>query len=276
MTHSEFNWKDSQGLSIYAQEWKPEGPARGAVALVHGLGEHSSRYAHVAGALNREGFGLVSFDLPGHGRSGGTRGHASFDGILIEIDHLLEETARRYPGIPRFLYGHSLGGGLVLYYTLKRQPAVQGVIATSPGLIPGTKVPASTMLLAKVMSRVMPSYTLPNGLDVGNLSRDPSIAEAYKKDPLVHDRISARLGLDLLTKGEWTIANANTLAVPLLLVQGDKDHLVSPEATCRFAEAAPKDKITYKVWEGFYHETHNEPEKTQVIQYMIDWICRHT
>ena len=271
MASTDFSWQNSSGLKIFARDW-PRAEPRGVVALVHGLGEHLGRYQHVAEALNAAGYALVAFDLPGHGQSGGTRGHFAFKDVLRDIDCLLEEAARRYPGKPQFLYGHSLGGSLALYYTLKRQPAIQGVISTSPGLAPGTPVSAPKMFVAKIMARIAPAFTIPNGLDTGNLSRDPNIARIYGSDPLVHARISARLGLDLINQGQWVLDNAKSFPLPLLLVQGSSDTLVSSKATQKFAETAPRDKVTYKVWEGFYHETHNEPEKLQVLKYMIDWL----
>lgn len=276
MGHIEFSWQTARGLNIYAQSWIPEGEIRGVVALVHGLGEHSGRYAHVAAALNQAGYALTGFDLPGHGKSGGTRGHTSFEETLFEIDHLLEDAGRRFPNRPRFLYGHSMGGSLTLYYLLRRKPDLCGAVVTSPGLGVGQPVPSMKIFLAKVMARLFPAFTMENGLDLNNLSRDEAVVTTYRQDPLVHPRISARLGLDLLTLGAWIQANAVELETPLLLIQGGGDHIVSPQATEAFAQAAPASKITYKVWENFYHELHNEPEKDQVFQFMLDWLDKHT
>lgn len=275
MGRSEFFWQNSKGMNIFAQDWKPDGAVRGAVALVHGLGEHSGRYQHAAQTLNAAGYAVTGMDLPGHGRSEGTRGHTSYAAVMDEIDCLIKAVDQRYPGKPRFLYGHSLGGALVLYYTLQRQPDLRGIIVTSPGLASGTPVPGVKLLMAKLMARLAPSFTLENGLDVNNLSHDPAIIQAYQDDPLVHSRISARLGLDLLTLGTWIQAHAAEFPLPLLLEQGSADHLVSPQATAAFAKAVPPNLLTYKVWEGFYHETHNEVEKEQVLQYMVDWLDSH-
>jgi acylglycerol lipase len=113
-----------------------------------------------------------------------------------------------------------------------------------------------------------------NGLDRSNLSRDQAVIAAYNADPLVHDRISARLGLDLITIGDWVLQNAARFPVPLLLVVGSKDTLISAPAVGKFAQAAPVDNITFKEWDGHYHETHNETQKEQVLQYMVEWLNR--
>ncbi len=272
MSSTTFEWQDAQNRKIFAQDWRPEGVPRGVVALVHGLGEHTGRYQHVAAALNAAGYGLTGLDLPGHGRSEGKRGYAGYDEILDDIDCLLKEAGQRYPGAPRFLYGHSLGGALVLYYVLKRRPDLQGVIASAPGLATGTPVSSGKLLLAKVMARLAPAFTMANGLDLNNLSHDPAVIAAYQNDPLVHDQISARLGMDLLTKGQWILDQAPTFPLPLLLTQGSADHLVSPQVNAAFAKAVPQEKITYQVWENQYHETHNEPQKQQALQFIIEWL----
>jgi len=267
-----FQWRNRNGLAIHAAAWMPEGETRAAVALVHGLGEHAGRYQHVAEAFNAAGFALVGFDLPGHGKSEGKRGCASYDEILYDIDCLLEQTSLRCPGKPVFLYGHSLGGALVIYYSLKRRPALKGVIATSPGLAPGSSVSGLTKFFAGLMARIAPEMTIHNGLDLNNLSRDPAVIAAYKEDRRVHGRLSLRLGYDLIACGAWSIENAPSFPLPLFLVQGTEDRLVSVAAADAFAKAVPQDRLTYKVWQGFYHETHNEPEKAQVLQCIIDWM----
>jgi alpha-beta hydrolase superfamily lysophospholipase len=274
MNTLEFTWQNAKSQKIFAHEWKPQSESRAVVTLIHGLGEHTGRYQYVAEILNQAGFGLIGFDIAGHGNSAGTRGHASFEEVFADVDYALEEAARRYPGKPRFLYGHSMGGSIGLYYLLKRKPTLSGAVITSPGLAAGEKVPGAKLALAKIMAKIMPSFTLDNGLDLNNLSRDPLVIRTYKEDALVHPRISAQLGLDLLTRGDWILEHAAELSTPLLIMQGTGDHIVSPAATAAFARAAPSKLVTYKTWEGLYHETHNEPEREQVLHYMTDWMAQ--
>lgn len=275
MKQQEFGWQAKTGQHIYAQNWQPELSARAVVALVHGLGEHTGRYQHVAEQFTEAGIALVGCDLPGHGRSGGIRGHTSFENVMDEIDCLLEEADNMYPGRRRFLYGHSLGGALVLMYTLKRRPNLAGTIVTSPGLGVAVRVPAWKYFLARVMARLNPSFVLANGLEQKYLSHDPAVIQAYRADPLVHDRVSASLGWDLLTQGASLIEMADQYPLPLLMMHGSEDHLTSPEATEAFAKRVRPDLLTYKVWDGLYHEVHNEFEKNQVIQTMLDWLNLH-
>jgi acylglycerol lipase len=275
----DFTRQTTDGLSLYFQGWEPESRPGAVVCLVHGLGEHSGRYAYVAAALNQAGYALLGFDLRGHGRSGGSRGHSpTRTAMLDDVDQLLVEAAARYSGRPRFLYGHSLGGGLVLCHALRccspegRDPRdVAGVIATGPTLRTAFAPPAWKQAVGKVTYNLLPAMSMPNGLDRSALSRDPQVVERYSNDPLVHDRVSARLGMDLLRDGECALARSAQFPVPLLLMHGSADRITSPEASREFAQRSD-GKCTLKVWDGLYHEIHNEPEKEQVLEYMIRWL----
>ena len=284
MQHIEFTQQAPDGVQFYFQGWGPETPPTAIVCLVHGLGEHSGRYAHVAAALNDAGYTLFGFDLRGHGRSGGPRGHTpTYETLMDDIGRLLAEATQRYPGRPQFLYGHSLGGNLVLNYALRRcsgqalrrKPELAGVIATSSAIRTATPPPSSQIALAKIMNRIRPGMQMANGLALDGLARDPEVIRAYTGDPLVHNKISVRLALEMLQAGEWALAHAGEFPLPLLLVHGTADKLTSAPASQEFA-AKVRGDCTLKLWEGFYHETHNEPEKAEVLAFMIDWLQKHT
>ncbi|MEA5079973.1 MAG: alpha/beta hydrolase [Anaerolineaceae bacterium] len=273
MQQNEFSWKTPDGLNIYAKEWKPEGQVKASIALVHGLGEHIGRYDHVAEAFARAGFAMVGFDLRGHGRSDGVRGYTTSNAAVMgDISQVIQIAKTHFPDVPTFLYGHSLGGNLGLYYVLTQKADLKGAIITSPGLATAKPVPASLMLASKVLSVLAPKAKINNTLDLSGLSRDPSVAEKYKADPLVHPFISPRLAMDMFSNGDYCMQHAAEFPIPLLLMQGTEDRLVSPAKTKEFALAAPLSKVTHKEWPGFYHELHNEPEKADVIKTMIDWL----
>ena len=276
MQHTEFNWRTDDGLQLFAQAWQPDEEPRAAVALVHGLGEHSGRYTHVAAALTAAGYALVTFDHRGHGRSEGQRGHApSWDTLICDTAKLLQETAARFPGRPAFLYGHSFGGNLVLNYILRRKPPLAGAIVTAPILRTAFRPPAWKIKLGETLYSLWPTFLLSNELDPKGLSHDSKVVSDYVHDPLVHNRVSARLGMDMLRSGEWAIAHAGELALPLLLMHGASDPVCSPQASQEFAQGAPREACTFKSWDNLYHEIHNEPEQQQVFQAMIEWLDAH-
>jgi alpha-beta hydrolase superfamily lysophospholipase len=274
MQHQEYTWQSKDGLKIFGQEWKPEGKVKAAIALVHGLGEHSGRYQHVAEAFCAKGYSLTGFDLRGHGKSEGIRGHAaSYEALMADITHNIELTREHFPGVPIFLYGHSLGGNLSLYYCLTQKPDLKGAIVTSPGLGTAEPVPGAKLVLGKLLYKLAPATLMDSGLDRSGLSRDPQVEKVYSADPLVHGKISARWALDMLNNGQYILAHAAEFPIPLLLMVGSADRLISAPLVRKFAQAAPLARITFREWDGFYHELHNEPEKAKVFEAMTNWIA---
>jgi len=269
-----FEWhvKSSDGLDLFARGWEPEGKPKAMVCLVHGLGEHVDRYEHVARALTDAGYVLLGYDLRGHGRSGGPRGHTpSYDQSLDDIQLFLTRCRGRYPGRKQFLYGHSLGGNLVINYALQREDDLVGVIATGPLLRLGFEPPAFKVALGRAMNRIAPGFTQASGLEQAALSRDPAVVQDYAADPLVHGKISARQFVSMYESGLRALENAAGFPLPLLLMVGSADRLVSPAACQEFAERAD-GKVTFKMWDGWYHEIHNEPENEQVLATMTGWM----
>lgn len=280
MKKQAYAYRTADGLALYAQSWTPETPPRRVIALVHGLGEHCGRYDHVAEIFGGSGYAMTMYDLRGHGKTEGARGHApSWDRLLDDLDLHVAETRRLFPGLPVFLYGHSLGGLQILSFLLSRLEGprgaayadLRGLVAASPGLATAEPVPAAKLLMAKLMVRLAPGFAMDNGLVLSALSRDPDVLRRVQADPLYHKRISARLGLDFILTGRRVRAFHGMARIPLLLMQGTADAIVSPGATIGFARGLTGD-VTLKTWDGMAHELHNEPEKEAVLSFARDWM----
>ena len=275
MQISEWNWKSCDDLDLYARAWEPNREPKASIMLVHGLGEHVVRYDHVAAALTEAGYAMLGFDLCGHGKSGGPRGHTtSYDALMDDIAAFSVQVDKRYPVLPKFLYGHSLGGNLVLNYALRRKPDLRGVIATGPWLKLAFAPPASQVTLGRLMNGIAPGFTQHSKLNTNGLSHEQAVVSAYENDPLVHDKISARLFVEMYETGNWALEHAAEFPLPLLLMHGSADPITSAKASQEFAEKAG-DKVTLKIWDGLYHEIHNEPEKAEVFKVMLDWLDKH-
>ncbi len=273
MKHFELNWQTADQLRIYSQGWEPESGLNAVVCLVHGLGEHTGRYGTLAERLNQEGYALMGFDLRGHGRSDGPRGHTpSFDAFMQDIAQFLEQATRRYPSVPLFLYGHSLGGILVLNYVLRERPILAGVIATGAGLRTALENQRLKIAFARLIGSIFPRLSLSSGLDAMMISRDAAIVQAYKSDPLVHDRATLKMANESFQAISWTFEHAPDFpTLPLLLMHGLGDQIAFFQGSQEFADLVPGD-CTLKLWDGLYHEIHNEPEKGQVFDYIIAWL----
>lgn len=268
----ELHWKNKEGLTLYGAHWPVEHP-RAVIALVHGQGEHISRYDHLARWFNARGVAVLGFDHQGHGQSEGRRGHARhLEAYLDDIGLLLEKVRGFYPHTPLFLYGHSMGGNLTLNYVLRHQPTgLAGHIATGPFIRLAFEAPMAKMLAAKLLRRFMPTLTLPTGLASHFLSHDEAVVKAYQNDPFVHDQLSAAAGLALIEGGLWLDKFEGEYPTPLLLQHGAADKITSAPATRAFS-ARVKGDITYQEWPDLYHEIHNEKEQEAVFELTWNWM----
>lgn len=264
------------GLQLHLQYWPATAEARGQILLVHGLGEHIGRYAHIAAALNAAGWDVHGWDHRGHGRSEGRRGD------IPEHDALLRDTARvidqvRKPG--RFvLLGHSMGGAIAARFAaeaLAAKPAawsrpLDALVLSSPALDAGLS--GGQKFALALAEKLAPGLAVSNGLKPDWISRDPAVVKAYASDPLVHDRITARLTRFIVDAGTESIAAAPRWAVPTLLMWAGADRCVAPRGSEAFSAAAPKNVVTSKPWPGFAHEIFNEPEKAEVLAALTGWL----
>ncbi|MDF1560176.1 MAG: lysophospholipase [Bacteroidales bacterium] len=244
---------------------------KAVILLVHGLGEYTGRYNDWASRFNQKRLAVRAFDLPGHGHSGGSRGVIpSMEKVYATLNIIISEINSEHPGVPLFLYGHSLGGGIVLNYLVRHSPVVTGAIVTSPWIYLSETPPKAKVVLAKLMKKIMPGLTQPSGLKTEYLSREPGVAGRYNDDPLVHGLISVGLYSAVTDAGAETVSRAAEIRVPLLLAHGRDDMIISPAGSVRVAEAAPK--ATLKLWEGGYHELHNDILRHDHFDFIIEWI----
>lgn len=276
MKHIEYECKAFDGLGLYFQGWQVEQAQRGVICLTHGLGEHSARYTQWATWLNEAGYSVLSYDLRGHGRSEGLRGHvSSYDDYLRDTDLLISEAKKQFPGGGFFLYGHSLGAIIVSDYVLNRKPKISGAILSALSLKSSLQEQPVKILLAKVLGTIYPKFTLKSGLDPNTLSKDKEVVSKYVSDPLIHDLITASWGKGSLDTIGWINTHASEWAIPVLIMHGEKDQLGYAEGSREFASKITAD-CTLKIWSGLLHEIHNEPENRQVFEFLRQWLDEHT
>ena len=246
--------------------------ARAQVLIVHGLGEHSGRYEHVAQKLNSWGYAVRSFDLWGHGLSDGERGsmrdeHAMLDDLAAVVDHTRKTMP---PGQPLVLLGHSLGGLLAARFVSLRMRAIDALVLSSPALDPGLN--AFQKLLLATLPGIAPNLRVGNGLQVKYLSHDAAVVAAYQADPLVHDRICARLALFIAQAGRAVLATAPQWNTPTLLLFAGQDKLVSPQGSRDFLKLAPGAMVQSLCFDAMFHEIFNESDASSVFAALQQWL----
>lgn len=258
---------------IFAHSWLPDSPdVKDIIVLIHGLGEHLGRYNHWALKFCNEGFGVYALDMIGHGRSAGKRGHVdSFDENYESVSKLLESVHQKHPNAKIHLYGHSMGGAVVLGSVISRNLKASTIIVTGPAIAPGFEPPAWKISLAKFLDQILPGLVLGNELDINGISRDPAVVEAYKKDPLVHSKLSVRWFNEWLRCVDMIKRQVIEIKVPVLIMHGAEDKLTSPTAAEQLSKSM-KTNTTFKLWPNGFHEIHNEPDKDDVFQYVVNWI----
>jgi acylglycerol lipase len=278
MNVKEYYHKFKDGRNIYFRHWPSDSLNNGIIAIVHGLGEHCGRYDNFAKFFVKHNYSVIGMDLFGHGKTDGKRGHTHlFEDYLDQIDLMLIEAQKLNNKI--ILYGHSMGGNLVLNYIIKRpNPTFDICIATAPAIQPATAIDYSKIILGKIGKLIFPSLTQPNGLNLNYLSRDPEVKKAYIEDALVHNMVSAEVGMGILNWGKWLEEQNLSVAKPLLIMHGTEDQITSFSASESFARKL-KNEVLFKEWEGLYHEIHNETNQTEVFEFTLKWInsyCEET
>jgi len=271
----ESRWDGNDGITFFMQGWEPESDPKALIALVHGLGEHSGRYIHVGKVMADAGYAMAGFDLRGHGKSGGARGHcSSLNAYIRDIRQFLDRMTQRYPGLPCLLYGHSLGGLLSLSYAIQYGADLRGVIVTGAALRSSLQEQKAKLMMAKFLGTFMPTITIQSGLDPTTISRDQEVVDAYVSDKLVHYSTSLGLGKAALSAIDLCFAHAREFTIPLLIMHGTGDKLTYSSGSEDFARLVRDagNNVTLKLWDGLYHEIHNEPEKAEVFAFMTEWL----
>ncbi len=263
--------KGYKDLKIYTHSWPVENP-KALVLIVHGFAEHCRRYDHLASHLNQQNINCIGIDLYGHGQTEGLKGHVDkYDLFLDLLDQFKSHAIAQFPNTPMFIYGHSMGGNIVLNYLFKRKPNFKGVIVTGPWIDLAKPAPKIKVIIGKALRNILPRMLQPTELQEHLLSRDQSVGEAYIADPLVQTKMSNALGIDILKAADYLRDYNGKTPTPLLIMHGDKDQIIAPGGSEELSNKISGD-VSLKLWPEFYHEIQNEIGKEEVFTFTSDWI----
>lgn len=276
MQQKEGSFKGAGNFNLYWKAWLPDGKPKAVILVAHGLGEHINRYTNLINNVVPRGFAVYGPDHQGHGRSEGTRCYVDrFQTYIDDLKTFADMVRQENPGLKTVLLGHSMGGLIATAYAEQHQDELCCMVLSAPLLVPGDSVAPATITMARVLSVLTPRLGV-QALDSTHLSRDKAVVEAYDRDPLVYrGKITARLGSEMFAAMARVQQGMPSLKLPLLIMQGSSDKLVSPEgARLLYARAGSADK-TLKVYEGFYHELFNEPDREKVFDDLDPWLDSH-
>lgn len=266
------------GLSLHARHWsRPD--SRGVVVVAHGFGEHGGWYEHVAEAVGRAaGVDFVVPDLRGHGLSEGKRGVVGhYDDLTADLASAFDWAGRERPGLPRFVLGHSNGGQVALRAGLDPElgPRIAGMIVSNPSIELAVRVPGYKLKLGRFLLRHAPRLTLPAGLRVENLTRDPAMQKRRRNDRLDHSRISAPLFFGMIEGGRMISERASEFTLPLLMILGGSDPIIDPSASRDVFDRFGSADKTLMLYPGMLHEPFNELGREQVLADVSAWLDTH-
>ncbi|MBD2434061.1 MULTISPECIES: alpha/beta hydrolase [Fischerella] len=273
MTHIEGTFAGAGGLNLYYQSWQPEGELRAIIAIVHGLGAHSGLFINAVQHLLPLGYAVYAFDLRGHGRSPGQRGHINSWAELREDLHtFLTHIQEQSFGCAYFLWGHSLGAVIAVDYALRFPQSLQGLILTAPAL-GKVNLPLLKVALGRMLSQVWPNFSLKVGFDKGKNLRGQNYLTI--QDPLRHEYGSARLAAEFFATEKWVETHACELQVPLLILYSSEDKIAPPEGCVAFFQKiAFPDKESYE-YPGDYHDFHLDLNYQKILVDLENWLERH-
>ena len=252
--------------------WLPNKKIKVAIGIIHGLGEHSSRYDDFAEYFCKKGYGVYSIDLRGHGKSEGKRGHVNnFKKLIDDSEEMFINIRKENLNVPMVMFGHSLGGCIALNYLCENQSKeIDLAIISSPWLKTVLEPPKFIIYIQKILVVLFPNFTLNNRLDPYHLSKNTNKVKKYIKDPLVHNRISLKMFSEVNKVIDKIENESEKINIPVLLLHGKKDNIISFKGTKKISKKINNSKLI--LYEGLYHEPHNDLEKNEILDNYTSFI----
>ncbi|MFY9813722.1 MAG: lysophospholipase [Dehalococcoidales bacterium] len=273
MQHTEGKFTGRNNFSLYRQAWLPDAASKAILLVVHGIAEHSGRYTNLVNYFVPKGYAIYSFDLRGHGKSDGKRSYVErFSYYLDDLQTFYNLVRTENPNTKIFMVGHSMGSTIAIDYAIEHQRELNGLIVSGTTLKAGSSVNKASILMAEILSVLMPKMGV-MALDTGLLCRDKAVVAAYVNDPLVYTgKLRARWGIELMKTMTKLQSGMSELTLPILIMQGSQDRISDPSSSKMLYDGVSSKDKTMKIYEGFYHEIFNDPERQQVFGDMEVWL----
>jgi alpha-beta hydrolase superfamily lysophospholipase len=276
MNHIENTFVGVGNLVLYWQAWLPDDKPDALLVLVHGVNENSGHYSRLVEVFTKRGMAVYAYDARGHGRSEGQTGHIDhFSDYRGDLRRFITLVQSEQPGLPIFLYGHSMGGLVVADFIEQCPSGVRGAVISAAPFEPVGVAKGSLVLLARIMSVVYPRFSVNLGLKGGDVYRDKAAQERSDSDPFLRHAVSARWGVEHLRTIDEVKQNSKCITTPFLILHGDQDKLNSWQGAQAFFDSVPFADKEIKIYPGYYHAMHDDIGHEILLKDAGDWVLRH-
>jgi len=276
MKHIVGSFGSADGINLYYQCWLPDSAPKSILVIVHGLAEHSSRYASTAAYFVSRGYAVYSFDYRGHGKSEGIPGYVErFSHYTDDLRSFINMISENNRNSKITLLGHSMGATISATFAVEHQDWLDGLILSGIVMKIGDSVSPLTIMMGRLISAFFPKMGV-TVIDASAISRDNAVVDAYINDPLVYQgKISARLGVELINTIKRLQNDVSKIYLPVLIMHGTCDSLSDPKGSEIFYGSVGSKDRTLKLYEGYYHEVFNDMGKEQVLADTEAWLEEH-
>ncbi len=276
MLFKESEFKNAQGITVKVYYKSSVSESQKAILLFHGYAEYVDRYRSFMDRLSREGYHVYAIDHAGHGRSGGKRALVKrFSNLTEDASQLFGMLRTQHPSMQWYVFGHSMGGGVALDFTLRHQDELKGMMLSGPLIALPDNVPGIVRVIGRILSKITPSLPIVP-IEFEALSRDPDVVKRYREDPMVYPgAVRARTAIELDNFTGYIQKRLSEIRLPFWVGHGSLDRVTLPTGSRMLADqAASKDK-THKIYHGLFHEILNEPEGEVVTHDIVQWLKKH-
>ena len=274
LIYKESKYIGFDGTRMFMALWRPDdNKPRALVIALHGMGGHAGDMQNIGEYLSEKGIAVFAPDLRGFGHYSGTKGHVmSFEEYIEDLQNLVMQVKDTYLNKITYLFGFSLGGLNVIRYVNRYPRTVDGLLLQCPAVSQSLGIGAGTRISGSILSVLNVKRYFSSEMTFSDGSRNPEHVERLEKDPLRFTAVTPRFGTEVLKASKDAFRSAPNIVMPVFLQQAGADKLVIPEKSKEFFENLSSADKTWKLYEGLYHELHEEPEKEQVLQDMYEWM----
>lgn len=274
MRYEESKYIGFDGTRMFMAVYRPDDDRpRALMILLHGLGSHAGDFTEMGEYLAERGIAAFVPDQRGFGRYPGLKGHVmNFDEYIEDIQNIVMQVKDRYLNKITYLFGSSMGAINAIRYLIRYPRTVDGLLLQCPGVSHRTEIGIGLLTAARFLSILNVKRYFELNPEYSDTSRNPDTIERHKKDPLRFEKVTARFSSEVLSASKDAFHSASKILLPILVQQAGDDKAVDVEKNKEFFDNLASADKTWKLYDGLYHEIHEEPERESVLTDLYEWL----